>query len=321
MPSLIDENTQFVDDAGLPIVAGKLYIGTQSTDPTLNLITIYSDRELTVSMANPQTLDADGRSTNKIWVPGKYSMRVDDVNDVQVYQELDNGETPQTGISLLENVQGADTITADGATTVSALVDKEIYIFTAASTNTTAVTLQIDAAPAKSVKKYHDVALAAGDIEADQVVMVAYNSTDDTFELASNPNSIESASFTVSLFDASTGGNTCNTTGTGYYTKVGNLVTMHVDQINNIDTSGMTAGNDIYFNLPVSPASKATGLVDVFTFTCPGAQTQLIVVISAGTQRGFIRCLGSGVAPDSLQWGNITTGLSDIINITVTYRA
>ncbi|RLA59394.1 MAG: hypothetical protein DRQ89_14130, partial [Epsilonproteobacteria bacterium] len=122
MPSLIDENTQFVDSAGLPIVAGKLYIGLQNTDPTLNAITIYSDRALTTAIANPQTLDADGRSTNKIWVSGKYSMRVDDSDDVQQYQELDNGETSQTGISLLENVSGSDTITADGVSTVSTLV-------------------------------------------------------------------------------------------------------------------------------------------------------------------------------------------------------
>ena len=185
MPSLIDENTQFVDSAGLPIVAGKLYIGTQNTDPTLNAITIYSDRALTTSIANPQTLDADGRSTNKIWVEGKYSMRVDTSNDVQEYQELDNGETSQTGISLLENVSGSDTITADGVSTVSTLVDKQVYTFTAASTNTGAVTLKIDSTDAKSVKKRHDIALVAGDIEANQVVNVSYNGTDGTFEIVS----------------------------------------------------------------------------------------------------------------------------------------
>jgi len=112
-------------------------------------------------------------------------MRVDTSNDVQEYQELDNGETSQTGISLLENVQGADAITADGATTISALVDKQVYTFTSASTNTGAVTLQIDATDAKSVKMSHDVALSAGNIEAHQVVQVAYNETDDVFEMVS----------------------------------------------------------------------------------------------------------------------------------------
>ncbi|MCK5616424.1 hypothetical protein KAR91_81935, partial [Candidatus Pacearchaeota archaeon] len=91
MASFIDENTQFVDTNGKPLVDGSLYVGENSFDPILNPITIYSDRELTIVLANPQTLDSSGRSTNKIWIPGRYSFRVDDENDVQKLIDLDAG--------------------------------------------------------------------------------------------------------------------------------------------------------------------------------------------------------------------------------------
>jgi hypothetical protein len=186
MPSLIDENQAFFGTDGLPLVSGKIYIGSQNQDPVSNAITIYSDRGLTTTLANPQTLDSYGRPTNKIWIPGKYSMRVDNSADVQQYQELDNGELAQTGISLLDNVQGTNTITAEGSPSITTLVDKQVYIFTAANAVTGAATLKIDTTAAKTIKKAHDQDVVADDIEADQVVAVAYNSTDDVFEMISS---------------------------------------------------------------------------------------------------------------------------------------
>ena len=67
MPAQIDENTQFVDSSGAPIVNGFIYIGDQNADPVLNPQAIFSDRALTVALANPQRTDSDGRSVNKIW--------------------------------------------------------------------------------------------------------------------------------------------------------------------------------------------------------------------------------------------------------------
>lgn len=189
MPSLINEHTQFIDPStGLPAVGGSLYIGSQNQDPVANPITIYSDRGLTTTLANPQTLDASGRATNKIWVPGKYSLQVNDLSGSQVYQELDNGELAQTGISQLDNVQGTDTITAEGSPAILTLVDKQAFVFTAANANTGAVTLKIDTTAAKSIKKAHNQNLESGDIDQDQIVMVVYNADDDTFELVSHAN-------------------------------------------------------------------------------------------------------------------------------------
>lgn len=187
MSSVIDENTQFIDPlTSTPILNGYIYIGANGLDAVLNPITIYSDRDLTIPLSNPQRTDSSGRSVNKIWVPGRYSMKVTDSGGIQKLNDLDLGELANTGTTLLTNVQGADTITAEGSPTITTLTDGQLYVFTTILANTGAVTLQIDSTTAYPVKKNHDVALVANDFEANQVIVIAWNSTDSVFELQSS---------------------------------------------------------------------------------------------------------------------------------------
>jgi len=227
MSAVLDENTQFVDSSGAPLVGGFLFFGIQNADPVLNPISIFSDRALTIAIANPQTLDALGRSTNKVWLDGRYSMRVEDLNNVQIYQELDNGESASAGIEGLENVSGADTITATGVTGITSYVDQQQFIFKVAQTNTAAVTLNIDSVGARSVVKNHDKAILPNDFEANQIVIVAYNSTDDVFEWVNqNAKTVTFyegtpvvAAATTDIWDQS--GNTIHITGTTGITSFG----------------------------------------------------------------------------------------------------
>ena len=182
MPARIDEKTQFHVD-GEPIVNGSIYIGLQNADPVANPITIYSDRALTVPLANPQLTDADGRSVNKIWIPGDYSIQVNDSLGVQKMQDLDAGVTVEnTGVTPLTNVAGTDTITAEGTPTILAYVDGQIYTLQAVNTNTGAITLNIDGVGAKSVTKNLVTALVAGDIQANSEVALIWNANQDIFE-------------------------------------------------------------------------------------------------------------------------------------------
>ena len=107
MASLLQEHPSFQGVDGKPLVGGKVFIGTQNQDPTagypdapVNLITIYAERALTTPIANPQTIDSYGRSTNKIWIPEEYSMVVWDANDVQTYINLDVGGSLRTDLAL-----------------------------------------------------------------------------------------------------------------------------------------------------------------------------------------------------------------------------
>ena len=187
MASIVNENTQYTDElTGELIVNGYIYIGDQNQDPVLNPKDIFSDRDLTVVLTNPQRTDSDGRSVNKIWTNGRYSIKTEDENNVQKLLDSDVGEAGQTGISTLTNIQGIDTITANGSPTITALGDQEIFTFRAIGTVTGAVTLQIDTTAAWPVKKYHDQALVAGDWEINQVVSVMWNETDSVYELQSS---------------------------------------------------------------------------------------------------------------------------------------
>jgi len=94
MASLINEHQQWFDSqTGELLTNGLVYIGTRNLDPQVlaNQITIYSDRELTTPIANPQTTNSNGQTANKIWIKGQYSIAVTNSALVQKYQELDNG--------------------------------------------------------------------------------------------------------------------------------------------------------------------------------------------------------------------------------------
>lgn len=200
MSSVINENHPFQGVDGLPIVDGYIHIGARTQDPTLlaNKITIYSDRDLTTALANPQRTDSFGKSVNKIWIPGKYSIVATDIDGNQKYSDLDAGELPGTGVTRCENTQGTNDIIVDAVPTITVLVDTQLYVFRAANTNTGAMTLQIDTTTQYPIKKQHDTALVAGDLEADQTVVVAFNEADLTFELISSPLVLSAVDFNVS---------------------------------------------------------------------------------------------------------------------------
>ena len=219
MSALISEVKSWQSVTGKPIVGGKVYVGVVDLDPVLNPEPIFSDRELTVPLANPVTLDSYGNPTSKIWVAGRYSIRVDDANGAKVHEELDNGEDPGIISNALTNIQGSDTITADGNPTISALVDKAKFSMTIATANSGAVTVQVDATAAKSLKRNLDQDIVKGQFQVGQVVEFTYNETADAYEWTNHNNKViyetqgaDIASATTVDLSAATG-NKINLTG------------------------------------------------------------------------------------------------------------
>jgi len=182
MASILSEHTQYLDSAGRPLTGGSVYIGDVDADPVANPKDIFSDRELTSALANPQTLDGDGRTTNKIFTDGKYSIQVDDINDVQVFQDLDCGET-LFGATELSSVVGSDTITAVGTPTVTAYVDKAIYIYKQNGSNTGPATINIDGLGAKNIVTNDQIFLRGYELTNGTNHALMYNSTNDNFTM------------------------------------------------------------------------------------------------------------------------------------------
>ena len=80
---------------------------------------------------------------------------------------------------------GTDTIALTSGLSISAYAQGMMFAFEAGGANTGAATLNVDTVGAKDIKKFHDVALASGDIEAGGIYLVAYEASADNFQLLS----------------------------------------------------------------------------------------------------------------------------------------
>lgn len=131
-------------------------------------------------------------------------------------------------------------------------------------------------------------------------------------------NTYQEGTWTVGFYDAGTGGNQSPTTATGSYTRIGNQVTISFRALS-IDTTGMTAGNVLYFNLPfTSNATITYGQVYNQAVTYPAGTSTLVAFNQGSVSRNVIQGVGSGVNAANLLVSNLTSG-SARIGVTMTY--
>jgi len=120
-----------------------------------------------------------------------------DANNIGRFPEAQTFSSVNNGARALEGMiarwyadtngsvisSGTDTVTLSAARTISSYAQGQVFMFEAGGTNTGAVTLNVDSVGAKAVVKRYNVALAAGDIVAGQIVAVAYEASADNFQL------------------------------------------------------------------------------------------------------------------------------------------
>lgn len=128
----------------------------------------------------------------------------------------------------------------------------------------------------------------------------------------------EEGTWTVELYDAASGGNVSPTTATGYYTKMGRQVSITFS-LSNIDTTGMTSGNQLYFTLPFTAGFVSAGSLVLESFALASGRTWVSSWVNAADARGRFRQSGDAVTAASLTVGTITSGTSDIERCTLTY--
>lgn len=151
---------------------------------------------------------------------------------------------------------------------------------------------------------------------------IAFPATQNPSANANTLDDYEEGSWTVTLYDAGTGGNASPTTTTGYYTKIGNMVTCHFTSLNNIDTTGMTGANLLYISLPFAAAASrpAAGAITLESFTYPTSRVEATPVVSGGATRAFIRATASAQTVANFSVASISTGVSDIDMFSITYQ-
>jgi hypothetical protein len=130
----------------------------------------------------------------------------------------------------------------------------------------------------------------------------------------------EEGTFTFTLRDATSGGNVSPTTKTARYTKIGRIVHIELQSsIGNIDTTGMTSGNTLYFDLPFAKsAAEGSGSCVMGNFSFPTGYSIFTPEALSGSV-GIIRASGDNTNTVGLTIGDITSGATDITRLTLTY--
>jgi hypothetical protein len=126
--------------------------------------------------------------------------------------------------------------------------------------------------------------------------------------------SYEEGTWTPVAADDVSGGNESPTTGYGSYVKVGQLVYVQFN-ISNIDTTGLTSGNNIYFTgLPFATKSvtgnaKYTGTAHMSLVTFSGSP--MLNVSETQTALSILEVI-SGAGSDSVIVSELVSGSSDV---------
>lgn len=248
---------------------------------------------------------AEGMAPSAVNDSARYEMA-----DVAGWRDLLGGAKISTG---------TDTIALTSGLSISAYAQGMMFAFEAGGANTGAVTLNVDSVGAKAIKKYHDVDLASGDIEAAGIYLVAYEATADNFQLlspvsnapgdASGPAS--STDNAIVRFDG-TGGKTVQDT-TGWSIDDSNVMLGGDNTLQRVNLKdygevtnaiGSTGGGtqDIDLTLGNSVSATVDTSANTFTFSNPTASDQ---------QCGFVLYLTNGGSqtvnwPAAVDWAGGT---------------
>jgi hypothetical protein len=109
-----------------------------------------------------------------------------------------NGSIITTGSS--------NTYALAAARTIASYAQGQVFMFEANHANSGASTLNVDSVGAKAIVKHNDTALGAGDIEAGQIVFVAYEATGDNFQMLSPPSAVDANILKADTADELTAG-------------------------------------------------------------------------------------------------------------------
>ena len=128
----------------------------------------------------------------------------------------------------------------------------------------------------------------------------------------------EEGTWTVEAYDAASGGNASPTTATGYYTKVGRVVTASLN-LGNVSTAGMTGANVAYFSLPFANANvpNIQGAVRLYA-NVDAATVSLSSQINANASRCFISESRDSATLGTVIVSDLISGVTDL-SITITY--
>ena len=158
--------TFLINSTGQPVVAN-----------TVISATVFN--ALTADLASGLTncITKDGQSTPTANIPMGSNKITGLANGTLASDAANLGQVQTTAAKLIGSISGADTVTGIMSPTLTAYAAGQLFYFVAAGANTGAVTLNIDGLGAKAVTRDGASALAAGDINSGEMVVVIYDGT------------------------------------------------------------------------------------------------------------------------------------------------
>ena len=285
---------------GVRLVDGTDYTATNGTSITLTTAAQSGDEVVVISFATFQTSDtvsasAGGTFSNAVTIDanGATVLTVDRATSHGTIMDLQkDGSSIGTFGSSSGNliIDGTDTATKAGL----GIGGSVIYPRKGAADSDNGVDL------GNTTRRFKDLYLSGGVYLGGTG---AANYLDD----------YEEGTYSAYMYDALSGGNFVSL-GTGYYTKVGNLVTFHFRD-SNINTSGLTGTNAAYFSVPFASSSDFGGpcghslMRDV---NWAGTQTDVSSYLGAGESAFRLYVQGDNVAYTSLKVSEFNSGAADI---------
>lgn len=253
---------QFFDNNGRPLVGGKLF--TYEAGTTTKLAT-YTDSGGLTPNTNPVILDFRGEAN--LWIPPNVPYKY-------VLAPSTDTDPPTNPIWSVDNVVSSQLVTLYGGLdtgTTNAYVldftanftsyaDGIVIYWIPANTNTGPSTINVNGLGIVDITNQDNTDLVASQLVAGEVATIMYRS--GVFLLLASG---VAPSLVVGSFTPTWTGFSAAPTGEIFYTRIGNIVALKMDLVNNTGTSNTTAMT--FTNLPVilrpstAPNSTATCVV------------------------------------------------------------
>jgi len=270
-----------INSAGQPVVANTVISATVFNALTSDLATglstaITKDGQTTITNNIPF-------GSNKITGLGSGTAAADAANLGQV----------QSTVAKLITVTGTDTITGSMSPQLTAYAAGQLFYFVANAANTGAVTLNIDSLGAKNITRDGSSALAAGDINSGEVVVVIYDGT--RFQMINAANSFGNTTINGTLTVTGNAGFQANVSITSALSVGGVFaVTGAATFTANPTLSGGTANGVLYLNGSKVATSGSALTFDGTTLTAPQMTlTSANGITMNSVSGGLIDCSGN----------------------------
>jgi|GEM_PF-3621203 len=172
------------DTSGVLSPGAKAYFYQSGTTTPLDT---YSDADLQTANTNPVIADAAGALGPIYLKAQQYKVVVKDANDSTI-KTIDNYSPIATGEQILwaGTVGGtADAVLLTTDPLINALRDGTRFWWRALSSNTGAMTVNVDGLGVKSLKWPNGAVLRASDVAADAIIEMVYDITNDVYNIIS----------------------------------------------------------------------------------------------------------------------------------------